>query len=152
MLVGISAPTHYAHTSSAPWGSFLDAAAAALSIGGILCAYVADTQLAAFVEGNKRRREAGKPIVQLLDSGLWRHSRHPNYLGEQMYWWGMALFAVAAGHPEAVWGTILNSFVLLYVTCMTEAKMLREWAPERASLYRQYQRTTSMWLLLPKFG
>ena len=57
-------------------------ALAALSIGGILCAYVADTQLAAFVEGNKRRSEAGKPIVQLFDSGLWRHSRHPNYLGE----------------------------------------------------------------------
>eukprot|EP00966_Prymnesium_polylepis_P218105 5047994-Prymnesium_polylepis.2 len=100
---------------------------------------------------NRTRRAAGESTVAILRAGLWRYSRHPNYFFEQLFWWSISLFAANVGHPEAMAGTALNSFVLLTVTFMTEAKMLREWAPSRAHLYREYQRTTSMWLPLPNW-
>lgn len=50
----------------------------------------ADKQLYRFVQG--------KPAPgSILNSGLWRHSRHPNYLGEIMFWWGLFFFALASG-------------------------------------------------------
>lgn len=50
----------------------------------------ADKQLYRFVKG--------KPAPgTILKSGLWRYSRHPNYLGEIMFWWGIFLFALASG-------------------------------------------------------
>ena len=150
MLVGISYPVHFAHTSSLPWTAY-DSLAAALALTGITGAYFSDTQLARFMSFNRRRRAAGEPTVALLRAGLWRYSRHPNYFFEQLFWWSISLFAANVGHPEAMVGTVLNSLVLLTVTFMTEAKMLREWAPSRAQLYREYRRTTSMWLPLPNW-
>ncbi|KAM7267302.1 hypothetical protein ACFE04_009468 [Oxalis oulophora] len=49
-------------------------------------AYYADTQLHEFVSRNQRLKEAGKPVVINLDNGLWQYSRHPNYFGEQLWW------------------------------------------------------------------
>ena len=43
--------------------------------------YAADNQLNAFMKENARRSAEGLPVVLILDSGLWYHSRHPNYFG-----------------------------------------------------------------------
>lgn len=150
MLVGISAPLHFTSTSSLPWTAF-DMLATLLAVLGIVGAYISDTQLAAYVATNRRRHEAGEPIVPILREGIWQYSRHPNYFFEQVFWWSIALFAVSTGHPEALIGTVINSAVLLAVTFMTESKMLIEWSPSRAQMYREYQRTTSMWLPLPNW-
>lgn len=74
----------------APLGG-LDLAAAALTLGGAAIEAVADAQLRAF----RRRAQEG----ELLATGLWSLSRHPNYLGEILFWWGVALFGLAAGGP-----------------------------------------------------
>ena len=50
----------------------------------------------------------------LCPAGLWRYSRHPNHVGEQLWWWGLALFGVSAS--GALWpllGTAFNSAVRL---------------------------------------
>lgn len=54
----------------------------------------------------------------MLQEGLWAVSRHPNHLGEQMWWWGVALFAVAAGSPWTIVGTLFNS------VCMCQVRYL----------------------------
>jgi protein-S-isoprenylcysteine O-methyltransferase Ste14 len=51
----------------------------------------------------------------ILDSGLWSRCRHPNYLGEILFWWGLFLFGMAA-HPGWVWSIIGPlSITLLFV-------------------------------------
>ena len=73
-------------------------------------------------------------------------SRHPNYFGEQLWWWSLALFAIRVGHPWAVAGTAFNSLILVIVTGQTEERMLCNWPTERAEYYREYQEITNAWL------
>ena len=111
---------------------------------GLLLAYVADTTLHAYVCADKAR-------PPLLRTGVWRNSRHPNYVGEQLFWWALALYGLAAGAPaiSVLWGAAFNSCVLASVTVMTEGKMLREWSSARRDLYREHQQSTSVWLPWP---
>lgn len=79
---------------------------------------------------------------QVMDVGLWRYSRHPNYFCESLVWWGF--FAAALGSP---WGSLtivcplLMLYLLLNVTgiALTEKHSLES----RGAAYRHYQRTTS---------
>lgn len=71
--------------------SEIDIAAAVIGFGAVFLEWTADEQLREFRNDPKN---AGKPI----NVGLWTHSRHPNYLGEIGFWWGVALFGYAS-HP-----------------------------------------------------
>jgi steroid 5-alpha reductase family enzyme len=83
----------------------------------------------------------------LFAAGLWSLSRHPNYFGEQLFWWSLGGFAVAAGQPWALAGAAFNSACMVGVTRLTEQRMLRR--AERAEAYREYQRSTSVWVPWP---
>jgi steroid 5-alpha reductase family enzyme len=87
----------------------LDAVAAILVVFGILFESIADAQLAAFKARNGSRQ-------QVLDTGLWRYTRHPNYFGECCVWWGFYLFAVAAGGWWSIISPLLMTFLLLRVS------------------------------------
>ena len=87
---------------------------------------------------NEYRVKNGQEKMELLNTGLWRYSRHPNYFGEQLWWWSLALFSIKCGQPWAIIGTVINSITLYIVVGMTEGKMLREWKPERAEKFREY--------------
>ena len=67
----------------------LDALGAALALGGTALEFFADNQL-------RRFRLASPPPGPILESGLWAWSRHPNYLGEILFWLGLAVFGLAA--------------------------------------------------------
>ena len=113
-------------------------------VAGLSIAYVADNELRAYMTTSPRP-------TPILNTGLWRLSRHPNYLGEQTWWWSFGLFACRLGQPHMLVGTAFNSVILAVVTVMTEERMLTNWAPARAKLYREYQRTTSpLFLWFPK--
>jgi steroid 5-alpha reductase family enzyme len=73
----------------APLG-WLDLAAALVTGGAIAVEGLADLQLRRFLARRRRPEE-------VLDAGLWAVSRHPNYLGEVLFWWGLFLFGLAAG-------------------------------------------------------
>jgi len=73
-----------------------------------------------------------------LNTGLWKYSRHPNYFGEQLWWWSFGMFSVNCGQPLCILGTLINSIVLFIVTDMTEKKMLKEWNEDRAKLFKEY--------------
>jgi steroid 5-alpha reductase family enzyme len=82
---------------------------------------------------------------------LWRYSRHPNYFFEWMIWVSFALFATASPHGYIGWiSPALILYFLLRVTGIpaTEAQALRS----RGEEYREYQRTTSAFVPLPKRG
>lgn len=77
-----------------PPGS-VDALAALVAGGGIALEAVADLQLRRFL--SSRRDPAA-----VLGDGLWALCRHPNYLGEILFWWGLWLFGLAAD-PAWAW-------------------------------------------------
>lgn len=93
---------------------------------------VADLQLSRF------RRDAGNR-GKVLESGLWRYSRHPNYFGEAMLWWGLYLMAVDAGAAWTVFAPVGMTFLLLRVSGVPLLEPhLEETRPE----YRDYARRT----------
>lgn len=151
MIVGISLPLYsvrFGIYSDKDFG-ILDGLAVVLCLAGIAIAMISDNQLREYVLENQRRRSAGEEVVPILDTGLWKYSRHPNYFGEQLWWWSLAIFSVICGQYWAIAGTAFNSFILFLVTDMTEDKMLREWSPERADLFKKYRKRTARCLLWP---
>jgi steroid 5-alpha reductase family enzyme len=93
-------------TGTRPLG-LLDAVAAVVTAGAILVETVADEQL-------RRFRRSNPAPGRTLEQGLWAVSRHPNYLGEISFWWGLYLFALAA--DPSTWGCVAGplSITLLF--------------------------------------
>jgi steroid 5-alpha reductase family enzyme len=104
----VSLPVLGAFASNRPPG-LLDAAGIALWLGGFGIEAAADWQLARF---RKHPANAGK----VLDRGLWRYGRHPNYFGDCCLWWGFWLVAVSAGAAWSVVGPLLVTVLLLRVS------------------------------------
>jgi steroid 5-alpha reductase family enzyme len=75
----------------------LDVLALLVTAGAILVEAGADRQLRRFLS----QRKPGK----ILDTGLWALSRHPNYFGEVLFWWGLWLFGLAAD-PSRWWTVV----------------------------------------------
>jgi steroid 5-alpha reductase family enzyme len=100
----------------------LDVIGALVALGGTLIEAVADRQLHRFLATEPSAR------APFLATGLWAHSRHPNYLGELMLWWGLCLSGLAA-RPGAAWvasGAV--AITLLFATYSARAmdrRMLR---------------------------
>ena len=90
----------------------LDALGAAVVVFGLVFETIGDWQLARF-KGDPANR--GK----VMDSGLWRYTRHPNYFGEFCVWWGFYLIGLAGGGWWAVLSPLLMSVLLLKVSGVT---------------------------------
>ncbi|SDT22142.1 DUF1295 domain-containing protein [Actinoplanes derwentensis] len=89
------------------WGP-LDLLAVAVTVAAVTIETTADRQLHRFA-GDPQNRG------RIIDQGLWRLSRHPNYLGEILFWWGLWLFGLAAA--PSWWWTVIGpiGMVLLFV-------------------------------------
>lgn len=70
--------------------------AALVALTGLGIEAVADAQLRRFKAGEKARL-AGSSPRGVMDQGLWRYSRHPNYFGDAVFWWGLWALGVDAG-------------------------------------------------------
>lgn len=77
----------------------LDALALALVLGGLWLESTADRQLRRFVT----RRAAGEEEARYLTTGVWSWSRHPNYAGDAITWWGFGTFGAAAAIQAGAW-------------------------------------------------
>lgn len=86
----------------------VDALAALVAGGGIALEAAADRQLRRFL--SSRRDPAA-----VLGEGLWALCRHPNYLGEILFWWGLWLFGLAADPAWAWTATGPVAITLLFV-------------------------------------
>lgn len=116
----------------APLGP-LDFAGFTLWLAGMFFEVVGDHQLSRF-----RRRPQSADAV--LDTGLWRYTRHPNYFGEALLWWGFYLFALSAGAWWAIVSPLLMTFLLLRVSGVV---MLEKDISRRRPAYRDYVRRTN---------
>mmetsp|Transcript_10598 Transcript_10598/g.27763 ORF Transcript_10598/g.27763 Transcript_10598/m.27763 type:complete len:454 (-) Transcript_10598:259-1620(-) len=94
-------------------------------VAGLVIETVADYQLDTF---RSKPANAGK----ICDEGLWGQSRHPNYLGENMVWWGLFFIALSCQHSTfAVIGPAMMSSLFVFVSIdMMESRQARKegWA------------------------
>ena len=116
----------------APLG-LLDVAGAAIMLGAILLAFVADEQLRNFRADSAN---AGKGI----EHGLWKRSRHPNYLGEVCTWWGLYLFGLAAALRW--WWTGVGAVAITLMFVFVSIPMMEERAMETREGYQDYRERT----------
>lgn len=108
--------------------------------GGLLGS-LADIQKYTF---QTAKRNEGK----ILDKGLWGVSRHPNYLGEIIYWWGVFMVNFSAGILWTILGPLVLTFMILFVTGIpANERLMRE---EHGQDFIDYARRVP--ILLPFFG
>jgi steroid 5-alpha reductase family enzyme len=104
----ISLPLLVASSDSSALG-WLDALGVALWMAGMFFEVTGDLQLARF-------RADPASHGKVLDTGLWRLTRHPNYFGEFTLWWGYFCLAAAAGGWWTIISPLLMSLLLLKVS------------------------------------
>ena len=110
-----------------------------VAVAGLIVETVADLQLTRFKANPDNRG-------RVLDTGLWRYSRHPNYFGDAVFWWGIFGVAASQGGAWTVFAPLLMTGLLLKVSGvpLLEARMT-ETRPE----YREYARRTSAFVPWP---
>ena len=135
----IAAPLAVAFASASDLG-ITDFVGAALVVFGIAFESIADAQLARF---KRDPANAGR----VLDAGLWRYTRHPNYFGEFCVWWGFFAIAAGAGGAWTVFSPLLMSVLLLKVSGVT---LLEKDIGERRPGYREYVARTNAFFPGPR--
>lgn len=124
-----------------PWWGL---AGAAIALIGIAFETIGDAQLEAF-----RKDPANRGKV--MDSGLWRYTRHPNYFGDFTAWWGIFIVGLAAGAP---WWTVIGPLFLSFtLTRWSGAPMLEKSLARQRPGYADYiARTSGFFPWPPKRG
>jgi len=119
----------------------LDLVAFAVTAGAIAIETVADEQLRAF--------HARKRPGEICTEGLWARSRHPNYLGEMGFWWGLWLFGVAAS-PGDLWWTAIGPVAITLMFRYASIPMLDERSVLRRPGYAEHMQRVPA--VIPRLG
>jgi steroid 5-alpha reductase family enzyme len=121
--------------------NILSVAGLVVSSSGLILETLADRQMHIFRRENPDRSQVNR-------NGLWHDSRHPNYLGEILMWWGVYLVMLSA--MPKIWylgfGALLNTAMFLYISIPMAEKNLASYKEN----YTAYQKQTRMLLPLPK--
>jgi steroid 5-alpha reductase family enzyme len=135
--VGILASPHPGRISELAWAGL------ALWCLGIFFEWVGDWQLARF-----KANPANRGYV--LDKGLWRYTRHPNYFGDFLVWWGIWLVCADAGWEYAA-ATVIGPVFLTFTLTRWSGVPLTEFDLERTkgNKYAVYRRKTSSFFPMP---
>jgi steroid 5-alpha reductase family enzyme len=117
----------------------LDALGSLVVAAGVAVEALADAQLArVLAEPGQRGR--------VMDRGLWAWSRHPNYFGDFVVWWGLGLVAVGAGAWWALCGPLVMTLLLMRVSGVP---LLEGTIAERRPGYAAYVARTSAFFPRP---
>jgi steroid 5-alpha reductase family enzyme len=145
LLWAISMPLFQAVSSAQPAAlTGLDVLGLALFVVGFLFEAGGDWQLASF---KADPANAGK----VMDRGFWRYTRHPNYFGDALVWWGFFCFALATpGSLWTIYSPVLMTVLLMRVSGVTLLeKRLQDTKPQ----YRDYaERTNAFFPWFPRRG
>ena len=133
----VSAPLLMGLASGGAW-QWLDVLGLGWAAFGLIFETVADLQLAHF---KAQPRNKG----QVMDSGLWRYSRHPNYFGEACVWWGLWLTALAGGWAAA-WSIVAPLLMTVLLLKVSGVRLLEQDIGERRPAYRDYIARTNAFI------
>jgi steroid 5-alpha reductase family enzyme len=109
----------------------------AIWAGGIICEAVADYQLGQFLKDRKPG--------EIMQDGLWRYSRHPNYFGELASWWGAAIVGISVGQ----WWSIIGAAVITVLITKISGIPLLEKHYAKNEAFQEYKKHTSILIPLP---
>ncbi len=129
VLVGTLALMPAIAYGGAPFG-FVDVVATIVTAGAVIIEWVADEELRAF----NRSKQPG----DIIDTGLWSLSRHPNYFGEMSFWWGLFLFGFAA--DPSYWWTIAGPLSMTAMFRWASIPMLDKRSIARRPGYEEHMR------------
>ena len=98
--------------SDSPLG-YTDIIGLSIWILGFLLESNADSQLKRFIT----KKKEGKTETRFANIGLWKYSRHPNYFGEILQWWGIGVVAlsVSLGYVSLI-GPLFISYLIIFVS------------------------------------
>ena len=108
--------------------SWMDALGAVIVVVGIVFETTGDLQLARFKADPANK---GK----IMNRGLWRYTRHPNYFGDFVTWWGLALFGS--------WLTVIGPVVMSVLLIRVSGKALLEQGMRGRPGFDEYEKATS---------
>ena len=134
----VSAPTLAAFAGERGFGA-LDVAGIVVALAGFLFEAIGDAQMAAF------KRDAANQ-GRVMDRGLWRYTRHPNYFGEACFWWGIWLVALAAGGAAAIWTLLSPLLMTMLLLKVSGVALLEKDIAERRPAYRDYVARTNAFI------
>ena len=120
--------------------NFVSYAAIIVALSGIVIEALADSQLKEF-----KRHESNKNKVMNL--GLWNYSRHPNYLGEIGFWFGIYFMGISSG-LSPYW-LVVCPLTMLALFIFVSCPMMDNRSLINRSDYKDYMKKTSQLLLLP---
>jgi len=115
----------------------LDLAGLAVWLIGFVFEAVGDAQLARFKSDPQNRG-------RVMDRGLWAYTRHPNYFGECLMWWG--LFGIALSSPGNLWTVVSPITITVLLLKVSGVTLLEKTIEETRPAYRDYQERTSAFL------
>lgn len=141
----VSLPLVCASTYDVRW-AWLVGVGVALWLVGLVFEAVGDAQLAAY----KRLPKESKPPV--METGLWRYTRHPNYFGDACIWWGIWVAgALSVGWLPGLLTIIAPIAMTYFLAFATGARLLERTMMKRPG-YPEYAARTSMFVPLPPRG
>lgn len=120
-------PLYAAFAPGAHSLNLIDLLACVVTAAAIAIEAIADAQLRRF------RLRADRQPDEIMAEGLWARSRHPNYFGEMLFWWGLWLFAVAAG-PANLW-TGVGALAITLMFRLVSLRLLETRMLERRPAY-----------------
>lgn len=112
----------------------LDVIAIVVALVGVALEHFADVDL--------RRFNRSKKPGEILDAGLWSRSRHPNYLGEMLWWWALWLFALAA-LPDMWWSGV-GALAMTVMFLAASIPLAEKRSAERRPGWDEYKSRTPM--------
>ena len=139
LLIIISPYTMLVYNNSQPDLNWLDLAGTLIWLIGFVFELVGDYQMSLF---KKNPSNKGK----ILSSGLWKYTRHPNYFGEVLLWWG--IFIISLSSPGAVYGIIGPITISVLILFVSGIPMLEEKYKDRKD-FMEYKKRTSIFFPLP---
>ncbi len=138
----VSAPIVFAGAYTGPSLGSTEVLGVAIWVFGFAFEAIADAQLAAF----KRK---GSDSGRVIQTGLWSWSRHPNYFGETVLWWGAWIIALRVPYGwAAVIGPLTITWLLLGISGIPMLE--RRYADDAE--YQEYARRVSVFLPRPPRG
>ena len=121
--------------------NYLELIGMILMLGSVILEFVTDFNMHKFRKNRKSKDE-------VISVGLWKYSRHPNYLGEISFWFALYLvyFVINLNMWYLFAGALVNLLMFIFISIPMEEKHMLSYKPQ----LKEYIKTTSMLLILPR--